>query len=331
MKRLEQQSEQDPDGRTQSRRQRQAQVRAARERQQRIEQSLARTRSDPGRQAPGGRAGASTGQSDRSRSADHETSARGPAGQPTTCRSRPMPGQRIIVGVGVSQAATDTAELEPAVERIEANLEQKPQQMVVDGGFTHQGTVEAMEHRQIELIGSLTDRRTVTEAKLRNRGVAPEYFPSAFSYDAEHNHYPVRRERCCVTKVGRKTWQHPLPLPSRPRRLPGLPVASAVLSRQPQRPLAGAHRRRPGDGRLQGEDGRLRSRARDLQTASGRGRIPQRLDQRDKLGLRQFRLRGRVKVGLEALWVCLTYNIQQWIRLVWRPQRQAAPMAARAA
>jgi hypothetical protein len=39
-----------------------------------------------------------------------------------------------------------------------------------------------------------------------------------------------------------------------------------------------------------------------------------------KIGLRQFRLRGRAKVGLEALWACLTYNIQQCIRLVWRPQ-----------
>ena len=97
--------------------------------------------------------------------------------------------ERIIVGVGVSQAATDAAELEPAVERIEANLEQKPQQMVVDGGFTHQGTVEAMEQRQIELIGSLTDRRALTEATLRKRGVAAEFFPSAFAYDPEQNHY----------------------------------------------------------------------------------------------------------------------------------------------
>ena len=50
-----------------------------------------------------------------------------------------------------------------------------------------------------------------------------------------------------------------------------------------------------------------------------------------KLGLGQFRLRGRVKVGLEALWACLTCEIQQWIRLVWRPQQQTAPVAARAA
>lgn len=45
---------------------------------------------------------------------------------------------------------------------------------------------------------------------------------------------------------------------------------------------------------------------------------------KDKLGLRQFHVRGLLKVGLETLWVCLTYNIQQWIRLVWR----ARPMAS---
>jgi len=41
---------------------------------------------------------------------------------------------------------------------------------------------------------------------------------------------------------------------------------------------------------------------------------------KDKLGLRQFELRGLDKVGTEALWACLTYNIQQWIRLRWRPR-----------
>lgn len=39
-----------------------------------------------------------------------------------------------------------------------------------------------------------------------------------------------------------------------------------------------------------------------------------------KLGLRQFRVRRLSKVRLEALWAALTYNIQQWIRLCWRPK-----------
>ena len=42
-----------------------------------------------------------------------------------------------------------------------------------------------------------------------------------------------------------------------------------------------------------------------------------------KIGLRQFRVRGLPKVLCEALWACLTYNIQQWIRLCWRKPRAA--------
>lgn len=34
-----------------------------------------------------------------------------------------------------------------------------------------------------------------------------------------------------------------------------------------------------------------------------------------KLGLRQFHLRGLAKVQMEMLWACLTYNLQQSIRL----------------
>ena len=36
---------------------------------------------------------------------------------------------------------------------------------------------------------------------------------------------------------------------------------------------------------------------------------------KSKLGLRQFRVRGLVKVHMEMLWAGLTYNLQHWIRL----------------
>jgi hypothetical protein len=42
-----------------------------------------------------------------------------------------------------------------------------------------------------------------------------------------------------------------------------------------------------------------------------------------KLGLRQFHVRGREKVRAGALWACLSYNMQQWIRL-----RKLTPAAA---
>jgi hypothetical protein len=40
------------------------------------------------------------------------------------------------------------------------------------------------------------------------------------------------------------------------------------------------------------------------------------------MGIRNFRLRGLEKVGIEMLWACLTYNVMQWVRLVWRKRNQ---------
>ena len=44
---------------------------------------------------------------------------------------------------------------------------------------------------------------------------------------------------------------------------------------------------------------------------------------KDKLGIRKFRLRGMTKAKTEALWGAFTYNVQQWIRLSWRPKLMA--------
>src|SRR5688572_1973731 len=42
----------------------------------------------------------------------------------------------IIVGVGISQSASDCVELGGAVDRVEENTERTPDQMIVDGGYT---------------------------------------------------------------------------------------------------------------------------------------------------------------------------------------------------
>jgi len=44
--------------------------------------------------------------------------------------------EKMIVGMGVGQSGSDYGELVPAVDRVEANVGQEPEQVVVDGGFT---------------------------------------------------------------------------------------------------------------------------------------------------------------------------------------------------
>ena len=44
-----------------------------------------------------------------------------------------------------------------------------------------------------------------------------------------------------------------------------------------------------------------------------------------KFAFRQFSVRGLAKVGIEALWACLTYNIRVWMRLCWRKAAVVQP------
>jgi transposase len=229
---------------------------------------------------------------------------------------------KIIVGVGVTQAPTDAAELEPAVERIEANLGERPQQMVVDGGLTNQATMEAMAEKQVDLIGTLPERRGVAEKRMKQRGVSSDFYPQAFEYDASADCY-----RCPAEKV----------LHYETEERSGASVRRRYRAKASEcRGCAFQAQCCPGTKR-----GRslVRSEATPemvafqakMETPEAQAIYKQRAGVaefpnawiKDKIGLRQFRLRGLVKVTLEAVWTCLTYNICQWIRLCWKPQRLA--------
>jgi len=229
---------------------------------------------------------------------------------------------KIIVGVGVTQSPTDAAQLEPAVDRVEANLDERPQQIVVDAGFMNQATMEAMTEKQVDLIGALPERGAIVVNRLEQRGVSPEFYPQAFEYDASADRY-----RCPAGKV--------LLYETQERQ-------GASLRRR-YRAKSSDCRGCPFQGQCCPGTKRGRSLVRSeatpemaafqakMETPEAQAIYKQRAGVaefpnawiKDKMGLRQFRLRGLVKVTLEALWACLTYNICQWIRLCWKPQRLA--------
>jgi transposase len=228
----------------------------------------------------------------------------------------------VIVGMGVSQAANDTAELIPAVERIEANLGQVPQQVVVDGSFINHQNLVGMESREVEVIGPVPDHSSQTVAALQKRGVAPEFFPQAFRYDAERNCYvcPAGRDLAFESREkseGSARFRYRAKLadcqscsekgqccPQSQRR---------SLVRTEESPEMKRHREKMASESAR-EIYKQRSQVAEFPNAWIK----------EKFGLRQFRLRGLLKVRIEALWACLTYNICQWIRLCWKPKKVLA-------
>jgi transposase len=230
---------------------------------------------------------------------------------------------KVIVGVGVSQCSSDAGELEAAVKRIETNLGEKPEQMVVDAAYPTQPTIEAMAEEEIDLIGPLREtRKAPWEDPLKRRGVSPEFYPEAFAYDVSTDRYtcPAQKLLNFETEERHKGWvkrryraraSDCRSCPFQARCCPGSKKGRSLLRMDKTAQLAAF------EAKMQTEEARKIYKER-----AGVAEFPNAWI-KEKMGLRQFHLRGVVKVRLEALWACLTYNICQWIRLCWKPQRLA--------
>jgi transposase len=230
----------------------------------------------------------------------------------------------IIVGVGVSQSASDYGELVGAVERVEYSTGQKPQQVVTDGGFTSRENVIAMDEKGIDLIGSLHEHNEQSAGQMQRRGVAPAFYPQAFAYDAGQDVY-----RCPAGELLHHDGQERrIGVVHHRYRAPAAVCAGCRFKLEccPQNESKGrAVTRTQESATVSAFIAKMKTEA-----AKGiyrlRGPVAEFPNAwiKAKIGLRQFHVRGLLKAGMETVWACLTYNIQQWTRLSWRKQLQAA-------
>jgi len=231
----------------------------------------------------------------------------------------------IIVGVGVTQAGSDQGQLPAALEEVERNLGRLPQQMVADGGFTTRETILQMQERGVDFMGGDLDAGTeAAERRWERRGIEPEFRPQAFTYEVERDTYtcpagkPLGAQYTKHDRVGvrRKVYQarradcqgcpfRPQCCPQAPRRMivrtENVPVVAAYVEKMKTEAARAVYRLRGGVAEF--ANAWLKA----------------------KMGLRQFRVRGLKKARCEALWACLTYNVQQWFRLRWKARLAPAP------
>jgi len=228
--------------------------------------------------------------------------------------------ERVIVGVGVSQCGSDYEELVPAEERVEEAMGSAPEQMVTDGGFVSRENILAMKEKGIDFIGPMGVGVAQSAGQMKRRGVDPSFYPEAFDYDAASDTY-----RCPAGKSLRPDGQEKRPGRTnykyrasaadcqrcrfKERCCPQNETMGRAIVRGVDDPVVVAHREK-----METEEAK--------QIYRHRGEVAEFPNAwiKEKIGLRQFRLRGLVKVGMELLWACLAYNIQQWIRLCWRLQ-----------
>jgi transposase len=297
-------------------RQRAARERAVRERQQRLEQALEEVQKVRA---------AKRADKEQARASQSDPQARimkqsdGGYAPSYNVQLSTEASNRIIVGAGVSQSASDYGQLIGAVAQMAANLGQKPAQVVVDGGFTSRENILAMAEQGVDLIGSLPAANPSSANQQRQRGVTEQFSLDKFSYDAQQDIY-----RCPAGESLRHKGREFNPgvvihqYRAQPETCAACPFRSQCCpgnqhwGRSVVRAVHSVEVRHFAE-KMQTEEGKAIYRQRGAVAEFPNAWI------KEKLGLRQFRVRGLAKALLEVLWACLTYNIQQWIRLSWRP------------
>jgi transposase len=226
----------------------------------------------------------------------------------------------IIVAVDVTQAGNDCDQLIPAVEHIRANTGKTPEQILADGSYTMKnGNIEAMDKAGIDLIGPVTENNS--DASLKRRGIEPEFYPHQFPYDEATDTVccPAMKTLNLIRtnpRAGRIEYSYqasPTDCSACPLKDQCCPKAAArTVVRKQESAAVQAFRVKMNTDEAKNVY-RRRAQIAEFPNAWIK----------DKLGIRQFRLRSRIKVRAEAVLACLTYNIQQWLRLSWRQTVQA--------
>ena len=217
----------------------------------------------------------------------------------------------LIVGVAVTQEANDMAQLLPAVDRVEQRLEKKPQQMVADSGYTTRENIEKMAGREVDFLGTMRQEDVPRGANLRNR-----FPPSAFLYQPERNRCVCPEGKVLVLQARRKVgagmtyhlyearFEDCRTCPRKPECCPDNKKNGRSVAQLEESPVVMAFRKKMASEEVQE---RYRRRGRVVEFCHAWIK--------SKLGLRQFHVRGLKKVQMEMLWACLTYNLQFWMRL----------------
>jgi Tfp pilus assembly protein PilP len=238
--------------------------------------------------------------------------------------------QKVIVNQGLITSSSDgSVHLSEVVDEVKENLDCKPNQLVADGGYTNQKNIIDLANAGVDFIGSLPDREVRQAASLKAAGIAEEFAGHRFTIVEEENGlicpagkrleyrqiqykrgngyevYQGQASDCSVCEFHQQCC---------PKGFQNGRTVSFLVSEPPQVTAF--------QDKMQTDEAKQAYRNRAPVAEFPNAWI------KEKFGIRKFRLRGLIKAGTEALWACLTYNVMQWIRLVWRDRQQLAAQIA---
>lgn len=221
---------------------------------------------------------------------------------------------KFIVDVEVSKQPSDSHHLLPALDRINERHGIFPRQAVADGDYTTREAVVGAAERGVDYYGSWNQKKE----EWLGHGIDPAYHPRVFQYDEQRN------EMICPERR-RLRFKRVQPQPG------GLQIQVFAANRNdcrecPKREFCTPQNAMAKHGRtvsVRIEPQALTRYHRKMETESAKAVYKQRAPVaefpnawlKDKLKFARFRCRGIIKTQAEALWACLTYNLQRYFKL----------------
>lgn len=227
---------------------------------------------------------------------------------------------KAIVSLEVTQAGNDFEQLTPAIDRVSRTLE-KPKEAVADGGYVSQKNIVDTVAGGVDFIGPAMQPEARAAQCYARAGVKPDFHAERFRFDAAEN--------CMYCPQGvRMAYQG--------KTKSELVVIHKYIARAGDCQACTCKADCCPNNEKTGRSVQRSEYHQEIQQYQQRMELPE-LQQvyrqraevaetphmwmKAKFGLRQFRVRGLVKVAQEALWAAVTYNIL----LLLRHRRQAAP------
>lgn len=235
----------------------------------------------------------------------------------------------VVVGVEVTNQGSDAEQLPGMVEQIRRRLGRVPERMLADGGYTSRRNVEYAHWEGIELYAPWEPDAERHRGGLVRNGIAEEFGPQAFVYDAENDVLicpagsgwsgggrggRTGRGRC-VTRL-------------RPRSVRHVRTGASAAG-EPRDGADGWSGPRKAKRCGPTWSGWPARKAGSF-TASGAGTESFRSCRSRGAGSAALSCEGWRKVRQEGMLWALAYNVMQWIRLVWRKLESAPPTLAAA-
>ncbi len=220
---------------------------------------------------------------------------------------------KLVVDVAVSKQPSDSYHLLPALDRVRERFGAYPDQAVADGDYTKREAVVGAAERGVDYYGSWG----AAPVQRLPHGIHPAYHPAYFRHDQGTDQM--------ICPEGQRLF-HKLTKEQAGLHTQLFVAPKAVCQACPKRTLCTPQSRMVKYGRtvsVRVEPEAMQQYHAKMQTPEAKQIYKQRAPVaefphawlKDKLKWARLRCRGVIKAQTEALWACLTYNLQRYFKL----------------